>query len=189
MQPHNLRRTLNRLRPGNSRLDELLHLRPQLPLRQRKIVHSPRPQNLQSRKALARTIHQTPARLAEIARHERLCAHRFRLCKGSKIVLTADVLEMRIGDGDVGHVGGGADFAAVGAVADVAVYKPGTLDGLLWRERLGEIFIGKMGEKGLDPQRRVARRRSSRSRSLLLRSTNRRGQGLRREISCRQRKE
>jgi hypothetical protein len=43
------------------------------------------------------------------------------LAKGFELVLAADVLEVRVEDGEVGGEHGGCQLAAVGAVADEAV--------------------------------------------------------------------
>lgn len=78
----------------------------------------------------ATAIHKSSTCLAKVVRHPRVGAYCFRLAKGGEVILTTDVLEMRICHSNVGLVEGRSNLATVDAMTDVAVDKAGLLERL-----------------------------------------------------------
>ena len=130
MHPLHLRRALYRQRPGDPPLNELLHLRPQLSLCQTEIIHRACTKNRQAWKPSTAAVHKRTARLAKVIRHKCIGANRLSLAESREVVLTTDMFEVGVRDGDVGLVEGRADFATINAVADVAVNQTGFLEWL-----------------------------------------------------------
>lgn len=94
MHPNNLRRALNRLRPSSPPLDKLLHLRPQLSLSQREIIHGTSAQNRQSRKSCTAAIHESAAGLAEVVGHGRIGANGLLFAERREVILATGMFEV-----------------------------------------------------------------------------------------------
>ena len=103
---------------------------PQLRLMQTEVVYRADAQDAHSREAFADPIHQRPAVRAEMVRHLVPTADGLRLREGLELVLPTQVLEVLVGDDEVGGEHGGGDLVAVGAVADEAVDEAGRGGGL-----------------------------------------------------------
>jgi len=76
---------------------------------QREIVHAAYPQDTHARKSRADPIHERAARGTEVVGHGIVLARGFyknsvRLTKGLQVVATAQVLQVRVVDGEVGRV-------------------------------------------------------------------------------------
>jgi hypothetical protein len=127
MHPCRLSSTFNRHGPGNPPLNELFHLRPQLGFCQGEVINRASAQDRHSREASATAIHESSTCLAKVVRHARVGTYCFGLAEGGEVILTTDVLEMRIRHSDVGLVEGGSNLATVDAMTDMAIYEAGFL--------------------------------------------------------------
>ena len=122
---------LHTTQPAHAFLNKLLDLGFDLSLGQMEIVNGADAQDALARAAGADAVHERAARGAEVVGHGVARGDGPRLAKGLKVVAAAHVLEVRVGDGEVGCEHGGGDFAAVGAVADEAVDQTGALGWLV----------------------------------------------------------
>lgn len=95
------------------------------------IVNGADAQDAPPRVAGADAVHERAARGTEVVGHGVARGDGTRLAEGLQVVLAAEVLEVRVGDGEVGCEHGRGDFAAVGAVADEAVDQAGALGWLV----------------------------------------------------------
>jgi hypothetical protein len=127
MHPRRLSSTLNWQGPGNPPLNELFHLRPQLGFCQGEVINHASAQYRHSREASATAIHKGSTCLAEVVGHARVGAYRFCLAECGEVILTTDMLEMRIRHSDVGLVEGGSNLSTVDAMTDMAIYEAGFL--------------------------------------------------------------
>lgn len=94
---------------------------------QMEIIHRPKTQDLRSR--VSHTIHERPARLAEIVGHHISRGDGLRLRERCQVFFTADVRDVCGEDAEVCGEHGGGDLAAVGAVADEGAEEAGALGG------------------------------------------------------------
>jgi sugar phosphate isomerase/epimerase len=90
---------------------------------QREIVHAAYAQDTHARESRADAIHERAARGTEVVGHGVVLARGFyensaRLTEGLQVVAAAQVLQVRVVNGEVGCVHGRGEFVAVGAVAD-----------------------------------------------------------------------
>ncbi len=123
--PFHLPDTLQATQPAHTVLGKLLHSGLQLGLGQVEIVHGADAQDACSREPRADAVHERPARGAEVVGHGSVQADAVVLAPGLEVVLAAQVLQVGVGDDEVGGEHGGGDFAAVGAVADEGVDEAG----------------------------------------------------------------
>lgn len=111
--------------PAHTAPDEQLPSRLQLGLVQIEIVDGADAQDTLSRHARANTVHERAASLAEVVGHGVARLDGARLAPGREVIAAAQVLQVRIIDGEVGCEHGCRDFAAVRAVADEGVDQAG----------------------------------------------------------------
>jgi hypothetical protein len=114
----NLLEALHWRQPVHSVLHEQLPPRPQLRLMQMEIVHGADAQDAEARERRADAVHERAARRAEVVGHGAARADCARLAEGREVLAAAQVLQVRVGDGEVGREHGRGDLAAVGAVAE-----------------------------------------------------------------------
>lgn len=112
---------LDSRKPADTVLSPMLLSWPKPGLMQRKVVNSANAQDAHSRKALANTVHERTAVLAEVVGHRLARSDRLGLAKRLETVLPARVLKVGVLDGEVAGEHGRGDLAAVGAVADKGV--------------------------------------------------------------------
>ena len=82
------------------------------------IVHGADTQDTHPGERRADAVHQGAARRTEVIGHSVLRGDGARLAEGLQGVAAAHVLQVRVGDGEVGCEHGRRDFAAVRAVTD-----------------------------------------------------------------------
>lgn len=90
---------------------------------QREVVHTAYAQDTHAGESRADTIHERAARITKVVGHgvtlaRLLDENGFRLTPGFEVLLAAQVLQVRVVDGEVCCVYGRGEFMAVGAVAD-----------------------------------------------------------------------
>lgn len=90
---------------------------------QREIVHAAYAQDTRAWESPADAIHERAASGTEVVGHGVILARGIdensaRLTEGLQVVAAAQVLQVRVIDGEVGCVHGRSEFVAVGAVAD-----------------------------------------------------------------------
>lgn len=141
MQPHDLWHALNRPLPRHPRLYKLLYLQPQLRLGQREVVHGAREQDGQAWEQLALAVHERAVRVVEVVGHTTPRAGGLGLRERLEPRASPHMAQVRLRDGDIGHVKCGANLEAVAAVAGVAVDEAGALDGPY--ESTGEVAVSK----------------------------------------------
>lgn len=157
-------------------LYELLDPRPQRRLVQVEIVHGADTHDFLSREAGADAVHQRAAVGAEVVLHRVACGDGAGLLEGFEYIGAADVFDRLVGDDEVGRVGGGGDFAAVGAVAHKGVDETTRLLSGLWRggQLNPEIRLVGNTKKLVDQgDRENLRTRAGRRRSSMLLSRGR----------------
>lgn len=113
--------SLDSCKPADTVLSPMLLSWPKPGLMQRKVVNSANAQDAHSRKALANTVHERTAVLAEVVGHRLARSDRLGLAKRLETVLPARVLKVGVLDGKVAGEHGRGNLAAVGAVADKCV--------------------------------------------------------------------
>jgi hypothetical protein len=126
--------------PGHTVLGKLLQCGSQLGLVQREIVHGAYAQDTHVRESRADAIHERAARGTEVVGHgvarlDGVRGNGARLAESLQVFAAAQVLQVRVGDGEVGCEHGRGDFVAVGAVADEAADQAramGWLGGWRW---------------------------------------------------------
>ncbi len=127
------------------------------------IVDSADAQDTLPRGTRADAVHEGAARGAEVIGHVVAGADGALLAPGLEVVAAAQVLQVRVGDGEIGCEHGRGDFVAVRAVADEGVDQAGALG---WLGCLEAVLENRrclqLGEGG-------------------------RGKGARRQVSCTQR--
>jgi hypothetical protein len=104
-----LRGAFRWLFPRHTVLGKLLHRGPQLGLVQREIVHAAYAQDAHARESGADTIHERAARVAEVVGHgvifaRLLIENGLVLTKGLQVLLSAQVLQVGVKNGEVGGV-------------------------------------------------------------------------------------
>jgi len=86
------------------------------------------------RESRADAVHERAARGTEVVGHGVVRDDDARLTEGVQVVAAAQLLQVRVGDGEVGCEHGRGDFAAVRAVANEGVDQACALDWLgIWR--------------------------------------------------------
>ncbi|KAF7966236.1 hypothetical protein HWV62_39459 [Athelia sp. TMB] len=129
--------------PAHTAPDEQLPSRLQLGLVQIEIVDGADAQDTLSRHARAHTVHERAASLAEVVGHGVARLDGARLAPGREVIAAAQVLQVRIVDGEVGCEHGRRDFAAVRAVADEGVDQAGAFDWLEMQRCISDELGGK----------------------------------------------
>lgn len=81
------------------------------------IVHGADAQDTLARERCADAVHERAARGTEVVGHGVARGDGARLAEGRQVVAAAQVLQVRVGDGEVGCERGRGEFEAVGAVA------------------------------------------------------------------------
>ena len=112
---------LHTTQPAHAFLGKLLDLGSDFGLVQMEVVYGADAQDTLPRAAGADAVHERAARGAKVVGHGVARGDGARLAKGLKVVAAAQVLEVRVGDGEVGCEHGRGDFAAVRAVTDEAI--------------------------------------------------------------------
>ncbi len=138
--PLNLPDPLHARQPAHAAPGKLLHFGFELGLVQIEIVNGADAQDALPGRTRADAVHEGAARGAEEIGHVVAGAYGTLLAPCLEGVAAAQVLEVRVGDGEVGCEHGGGDFVAVGAVADEGVDQAGALG------RLG-VFAGGIREQ------------------------------------------
>lgn len=127
------------MQPAHTALCKLLHSGSQLGLVQMEVVYGADAQDTLPRETRADAVHERAARGAEVIGHGVAGADGAVLAERLEVVAAAQVLQVRVGDGEVGCEHGRRDLAAVGAVADEGGDQAGTLG---WLGGL-EAVLGK----------------------------------------------
>lgn len=117
----NLLHTLHAREPVGPLPHELLDLRLQLGLHQVEVVDGADAQDAGAGPAGADAVHEGAADLAEVVGHGAAGLDGLLLAVGVEVLLAPQVLQVRVGDGEVGGEHGGRDLVAVAAVADEGV--------------------------------------------------------------------
>ena len=88
------------------------------------IINRADAQDAYPREPRPNSIHEGTACGTEVVGHGVVQADRMILAKSFEIVATAKVLQISVGDDEIGREHGSRDFVAVITVADKAVYQP-----------------------------------------------------------------
>ena len=129
--PLNLFDPFQPTQPAHTVLGKLLHSGSQLALLQVEILNSADTQDTLPRETRADAVHERTARGTEVVDHGVARANGTMLAEGLQIVAAAQVLQVGVGDGEVGCEHRRGDFAAVRAVADEGIDKAWALGRLL----------------------------------------------------------
>ena len=130
----NLFDPLNRTQPAYTALNELFDSGSQLCFMQMEIVYGANARDALLWVNRADTVHERTTRRTEIVGHGVARGDGARLAEGLQVVLAAYVLQMRVGDDEVGREHGCGDLMTVRAVADEAVDQSRALGWLnIWR--------------------------------------------------------
>lgn len=86
------------------------------------IIHRANAQDVLPRKSRSNAVHERAARGTEIIGHGVTRGDGARLTEGLQAIPAAQVLQVRVGHGEVGREHGRGNFAAVCAVADEGVH-------------------------------------------------------------------
>jgi hypothetical protein len=160
----------HRVQPVRAVLHEKLHRWSYLRVCKVEVVDGADAQDAHAGESSADTIHQRATRPAKVIGHLLARCDRARLAEGLEVVAAAEVLQVRVGDGEVGGEHGRGDLAAVAAVADKAVdqaFALGRLYGSSSRRHVrGEHIVGKIRMKSA-----LLRRRASLSRGPLTKAS------------------
>lgn len=176
--PLNLPGPFQARKPAHTVLGKLLQRGSQLGLVQGEIVHGADAQDAHAGESGADAIHERAARGTEVVGHgmvrvDGVRGNGARLAKGRQVLAAAQVLQVGVGDDEVGRECGRGDFVAVGAVADEGA---GVAAAVGWLQGLGMEFERSRadGRAEVDFRMPVVRRHRSMLPSLHLRWTSRR---------------
>ncbi|KAL9035609.1 MAG: hypothetical protein Q9214_006499 [Letrouitia sp. 1 TL-2023] len=111
--PFNLFDPIHATQPAHAIFGKLLHPGSQLGLVEMEIIHGANAQDALPRKGRADAIHERAARGTEIIGHGVARGDRARLAEGLQIVTATQVLQVRVGHGEIGCEHGRRDFVAV----------------------------------------------------------------------------
>jgi hypothetical protein len=122
--------TYRTTQPTRTILDKLLDLGLQHRLLQVEVVHRANPQDALPGEARADAVHERAARRAEVIGHGVAdCADGLLLAEDSHVLAPAEVLQVRVLDGEIRGEHGRGDLVAVGAVADERFDEAGAVCG------------------------------------------------------------
>ena len=112
---------LHATQPAHTLLGILFRSGPQIGLQQMEIIYGADAQNTLTRKPRAYAVHERAARGAEVVGHAIAGGDGAGLAEGFQVVAAAQMLQVRVGDGEVGCEHRRSDFVAVRAVADEGI--------------------------------------------------------------------
>lgn len=122
---------LRPLQPARPHAPKLLDPRLELLLEQAKVIEAPDTEDLYAGEPGADAVQERAARLAEVVGHGEARLDRRRLGEGSEVVLSTEVLDVRVEGREVRREEGRGELVAVAAVADEDVCESGFLDWLM----------------------------------------------------------